>query len=310
VIPRRAELHTHLIGTLTSELLAGLRAAGEEILIEPDALAALCPVRGWDGFRRWLAATMPYQRATLRQYAPILRAHCAALAAQHVQYAEIMISPVSLPTDDGEMIEALAEFHAQALDGFDTLEIAFLLVIPRGLPPAALNEDVRRFIRLRRAGAIAGAAVVGIEDGAPLGHLLPALARLHGEGLGIEIHAGERGDVGAVWEAVQLGFPVRLGHALAAFRDPRLLDSIAERQMHIEFCVSANLATGSVPALAQHPIIEAKRRGLSFSINTDNPGMFGCSLDSEYALLREACGFSDDDLARASAAAFAARFRL
>lgn len=57
--------------------------------------------------------------------------------------------------------------------------------------------------------------------------------------------------------------PERLGHGIAAFGDACLLDEIAERGIHFEFCPSSNLALGSVRSIEEHPISVARARGPS-----------------------------------------------
>jgi len=50
-----------------------------------------------------------------------------------------------------------------------------------------------------------------------------------------------------------------------------------------------------VRAIADHPIAIARARGLSFSINTDDPGPFACSLTSEMELVASTFGFDASD---------------
>jgi adenosine deaminase len=53
-----------------------------------------------------------------------------------------------------------------------------------------------------------------------------------------------------------------------------------------------------VRRIEDHPIGRAHALGLSFSINTDDPGPFGCSMTSELELVAETFGFGAADLAR------------
>lgn len=48
----------------------------------------------------------------------------------------------------------------------------------------------------------------------------------------------------------------------------------------------------------EHPIARAHAPGLSFSINTDDPGPFACSMTSELELVADSFGFGAADLAR------------
>jgi adenosine deaminase len=126
--------------------------------------------------------------------------------------------------------------------------------------------------------------------------------------MGIEIHAGEWCGPESVWDALEHGYPDRIGHGVSAFQDPRLLETIGERGIHIEMCPTSNLKTGSIAAIADHPIARARDLGLSIGVNTDDPGAFGCSMESEYALLAEVFGFGPADFAYLYSCALAARF--
>jgi adenosine deaminase len=159
-------------------------------------------------------------------------------------------------------------------------------------------RQVPRIAALRRAGLIRGVALAGLEAQYPVRPLQPILDGFRDLGLGIEIHAGELAGAESVRDALRHGSPDRLGHAIAAFSDEAVLAEIAERGIHIEFCPSSNLALGVVPRIADHPIARAHELGLSYSINTDDPGPFACSLTSELELVGEAFGFGLEDFAR------------
>jgi adenosine deaminase len=129
--------------------------------------------------------------------------------------------------------------------------------------------------------------------------------------MGIEIHAGEFAGPESVRDALEFGVPDRLGHGVAAFRDPALIDLIRERRIHLEFCPTSNLRLGVVPRVEDHPIGRAYELGLEFSINSDDPGPFACSMNSEFELLRDTFHFDEkrfaDILQSTRRAAFAGR---
>jgi adenosine deaminase len=127
--------------------------------------------------------------------------------------------------------------------------------------------------------------------------------------LGIEIHAGEHGGAESIWDALQYGRPDRLGHGLSAFDDPALLDELRRANVHMEFCLTSNLGTGAVTGIRQHPAGRARALGMNFSLSTDNPGAFECSLTGEFQLAMEALAFQPDDFKTVFRNALAARFQ-
>ena len=134
-------------------------------------------------------------------------------------------------------------------------------------------------------------------------------ARLREAGLGIEIHAGEWCGPESVWDALKHGRPDRIGHGVSLFQDAKLLDLVQERNIHIEMCPTSNLKTGSISRIEEHPIGRARELGLNFSINTDDPGPFECSMLSEYELLADVFGFDEGDFQSVYANSLQARFQ-
>jgi len=305
----KVELHCHLLGVIDPPLLRAIEQRGGRILVRPDDLERLHPVRDLASFQRWVDLLKPYQSAPPALMRPVLEAHVENLVAQHVRYAEIMLSPAMFPQERRDLLNAFHRWREWAFAMEQgRIQIEFILVVPRTLGPEALARDTEHFIALKREDLIAGVALVGIETGSSIATFRTAFARWRAAGLGIEIHAGEHGGPASVRDALEHGPPDRLGHAVAAFQDPELVDQINSTGIHIEFCLTSNLCTGAVTSLARHPLRIARDLGLCFSLNTDDPGAFGCSLTGECARAAEAFGFSSDDFAAVFRNALEARF--
>lgn len=289
---RKAELHCHIDGLLDPAMLAQL---GDDV--SAAELAAVYPIRSIDD---WLTKYTPIaaraSRPVDRWLPRFLELHIARLCAQHVAYAEIFVSGLLFARDDlVELVEYFAELRARAIVAAgSSLEIQLVICVGRG-PVEKLARQLPRIAALRDAGLICGVALAGDEAGFAVRPLERCFDEFRDRGLGIEIHAGEFAGAESVRDALRYGHPDRLGHAIAAFSEDALLDEIAERGIHIELCPSSNLALGCVRAIDHHPIARARELGLSFSINTDDPGPFACSLTSELALVATTFGWGEAD---------------
>jgi aminodeoxyfutalosine deaminase len=73
-------------------------------------------------------------------------------------------------------------------------------------------------------------------------------------------------------------------------------------------CPTSNVGTGAIARIEDHPLPRARELGLSFSLSTDDPGAFGCSLRSEHDLVARVFGFGAADFEKMTASAMAARF--
>jgi adenosine deaminase len=297
-------------GILDRAMLASIRQELPEYPVDPPLFEQAYPVRDFEGFLHWWDYTRPTWDA-LSNFYPILKRYIVGLIAQHVRYAEIMIAFSVLPGDPAAAIDqmtALCEWVDRLEEG--VIQVEFLITLGRNRPPELLVEREELILALHAAGLIVGVSLAGApEQGFPVQPFQHTFDRFHEAGLGIEIHAGEWCGPESVWDALEYGHPDRIGHGVNLFADPRLVELFADRQIHIEMCPTSNLKTGSVKRIEEHPIRLARDLGLSFSVNTDDPGPFECTLDSEYALLADTFGFDEGDWQRIYANSLAARFQ-
>ncbi len=291
----KAELHCHLDGILSPAMARAIRRDDPAFPIAPEDFAPYYPVADFESFWRWWRAVAPIS-GHLTRFFPILAQHIAALKTQNARYAEILIGSSEVPLDIAaatEVFTALRAWVNQHAAG--DLDVAFLVIFGRGRPPEIVEELVDRVIALHATGLVVGIALAGPEDKNPVKTYARTFARCHEAGLGIEIHAGEWRGPESVWDALEYGYPDRIGHGVSLFRDPALVALFRERQTHIEMCPTSNVKTGSVARIEEHPIRQARDLGLNFSVNTDDPGPFLNSLTSEYQLLADTFGFDEAD---------------
>lgn len=308
----KSELHCHADGVVTPNMLEELAARGHELGVTPDTLRGALPVRSWEDWgRRYASVVQPALQPYADRLPILVSLHIESLRAQNVRYAEIMVPGlVFCDPDLGVVKQAFRNLSAAvaAATGGSSLQVGLLAAIGRG-PVDRAERQVDRIIKLYADGLICGMALAGDERACTVRSLAHLFRRLHDSGMGIEIHAGETLGPPSVLDALDHGRPHRLGHALSAFRDDSLVERIVRAGVHVEFCPTSNVKVGQVRTLAEHPIKAAKAAGIRFSINTDDPGPFECTISSEYQLAADTFGFSDADFARVHADTMAAAFR-
>lgn len=295
----KAELHLHSEGLLSPALLEELRHAGLETTLDVPALAAVCPATSKaDWLERYSEVTRAAGDSPVIA-AGLLPRHLRDLAAQRVTYVEVMVSGMlfAMP-DPGGVVEIFRALRHAASQAVASLNIRAELLIGVGYRTAdRFTAQVERILAIRKAGLIRGIAIAGEEPRPSLAASAHDLDRLRDAGLGIEIHAGEWAGPESVRDALEHGRPDRIGHGIAIFRDEALLDEVRRRDLHVEFCPTSNVITGAVARIADHPIRRARELGMNYSVSTDDPAPFGCTMNSEYALLVREFGFGPDDFA-------------
>lgn len=305
----KAELHCHLDGILDRAMVRDIRRDDPTFPIDPREFERAYPIRDLKSFWNWWNFIDPIE-GELGHFYPILGRHVERLKVQNVRYAEIMIAAGELPQDIAEAVEKVRGFREWInQQQADKIQIEFLVAFARIRSPENIAKLAHKLLTLYEASLIFGVAVAGPEQGNPIQPFQETMAKLHEAGLGIEIHAGEWCGPESVRDAVEHGYPDRIGHGVSLFQDEKLLDLVRERGIHVEMCPTSNLKTGSVARIEEHPVRLARELGLSFSVNTDDPGPFGCSMVSEYELLSDVFGFNDDDFQTIYVNSLEARFQ-
>jgi aminodeoxyfutalosine deaminase len=124
-------------------------------------------------------------------------------------------------------------------------------------------------------------------------------------GLHLLIHAGEVGGPDKIREAIELLHVERVGHGIAAVRDPALMDLLAERRIPLEVCPQSNIRTGALAKqlglpdaqIKDHPLPQLLRHGIPIVLSTDDPAMFHTTLQNEYENAAK-MGLSENELSQ------------
>ncbi len=306
----KVELHCHLDGILDPEMLRDLHERGVELALSAETLARAYPVDNFEGFSRWFDVQKAFG-GSLDAYRPVLSAHAERLRGQNVVYTEIMVAVGEiLRSDWTDFIGRFRAFreYADELERGD-LQIELVAGWNRRRSAGEGDEIAGRILMLYEAGLIAGVFLAGPEEGNPVLRFASAFARFSAARLPVEIHAGEWCGPESVWDALEHGRPRRIGHGVAIFEDPSLLKLVRAQGIHVEMCPTSNARTGAVRRIEEHPIARARAEGLTFSINTDDPGAFGCTMSGEIQLVAETFEFTVADFERIARDALAARFQ-
>ncbi len=304
----KVELHCHLDGIANRQMIAEISQDYPDYPIQPADFDGK-EVNDYDSFWKWGEIVRPI-RKQLSYYYPILEHYIAHLKRQNVHYFELMIGSSDIPKDITTAIDKLTvlrEWVTQLEN--NEIQVEFLIACGRQNTVESFSARTKRLIALYEAGLICGIAIAGPEPGNPIQPFQGVLQCWHEAGLGIEIHAGEWVGYESIWDALNYGYPDRIGHGVSLFQDPKLIEIFKEKQIHIEMCPTSNLRTGSIDQIEDHPVQQARELGLNYSVNTDDPGIFRCSMDSEYELLTNTFGFNQDDFQKIYENSLNARFQ-
>jgi aminodeoxyfutalosine deaminase len=309
----KAELHLHLEGSIAPATVAALAARHGDI-VSPAEVAARYATPDFVAFIEAYKWVTSYLRVPA-DYALITRDLAEQLLAQNVVYAEITLS-IGVMILRRQDVEANFRAIREAASAFQPhgLRMQWIFDAVRQFGAGPAMEVARCAVDLRGEGVIAY-GLGGDELAVPTADFRPVYEFVAAHGLHRVAHAGEIGGPESVREAIELLGAERIGPGIAAARDPQLLALLAERAIPLELCPTSNLCTGAlarqlaVPqaALSDHPLPQVLRSGVPLSLSTDDPAMFGTTLDGEYALLPR-MGLQTGEILRVAAAAFEGAF--
>ncbi|KAM7126896.1 adenosine deaminase [Molossus nigricans] len=112
------------------------------------------------------------------------------------------------------------------------------------------------------------------------------------------VHAGEAGSAEVVKEAVDRLKAERVGHGYHTLDDEALYKRLREENMHFEVCPWSSFLTGSWKPDTVHPVIRFRNDQANYSINSDDPLIFKSTLDTDYQMIKQKMGFTEEEFKR------------
>lgn len=293
----RVELHLHLEGSIEPRTLCALaRLHGKDTAEITQWAVALrdCGYR-YGGLSEFLQA---FKWVTLQIVSPgdyaLATTHLLErLAAQNVRYAEITFSAgVVLWKKQplAEIFEAMLE-AANDFSSRSPLRVGWIFDAIRHFGPDHARE-VLGWSRIFRDDGVVAFGIGGDEERGPARLFTSVFEEARNLGLHTTAHAGEAAGPESVWEAVELLRAERIGHGLTAVRDPAVVELLRDRGVPLEVCLSSNVATGAIHRVEDHPLRSLLRAGVPLTLNSDDPALFGTSIDAEIALAVRAFGLT------------------
>ena len=299
----KAELHVHLDGCLRPATMLQLaRKSGVRLPADtPEALTAALSVKGAHSLEEYLTK---YQYTLAVMQTPealerIAYEFVLDVAAENVRYVEVRYSPL-LHRPALTMTQAIEAplrgiKRAEAETG---TKVGLIVCAIRTRPPMESLELARAAVEYRGAGLVAF-DLAGAERGHPAADHKEAFALAAQHGLACTCHAGEGDGAASIHQALHVCGAQRIGHGTRLGEDPALLDEVVARRVPLEMCLTSNLHTHAVAAIAEHPFRRYLERGVQVSLNTDGRLMDGITLTDEYFLAHTALGLTREQLARA-----------
>jgi adenosine deaminase len=322
-----AELHTHLGGSVSSDILWTL--AHEQGIALPvkdywdfDRLVTVSDPRGvpdldaLDHIYHW---TELIQSSPLAVEVSVHAAIGGAYRSQGITTLELRFNPMKRNRGGERDLDHIILAAIRGLDRasleYPQVSAGLILMMDRTFTSRQNEVIVEKAIGWAARG-IVGVDIAGPRPGGArfdYRNVQPMVEAARDAGLGVTIHVGEEGgDMGReeIGEVLEVLRPDRIGHGILAADDEELMRDLRDAEVVLEVCPTSNLLT---KALADEGAVRDVFRtfvdhGVRFTIATDGPEMMRTHLRDEFELLLRIGALSEEELAEVNGRGHEASF--
>jgi len=316
-----AELHTHLGGSVASDILWTL--AHEQGIALPvkdywefDRLVTIAdPLRvdSLDALNAIYHWTELIQSSPLAVERSVHAAIGGAYRSQRITTLELRFNPMKRNRGGERDLDHIIMAAVRGLDRasleYPQVRAGLILMMDRTFTERQNAIIVEKAIRYAPRGVV-GIDIAGPRPDKnspyPYRDLAPLIEEAREAGLGVTIHVGEEGGrhgIAEIREVVETLRPERIGHGILAAQDEALMEQIREAEITLEICPTSNLLTKALPD--EDAVRETFRaftdNGVRFTIATDGPEMMRTHLRDEFELLERIGALDSDGLRDANA---------
>jgi len=314
-----AELHTHLGGSVSSDIMWTL--AHEQGIALPvkdywefDRLVTVSDPRGvpnldaLDAIYHW---TELIQSSPLAVERSVHAAIGGAYRSQRITTLELRFNPMKRNRGGERDLDHIILAAIRGLDRasleYPQVRAGLILMMDRTFTAEQNGIVVEKAIDWAPRGVV-GVDIAGPRPGGAryqYRQILPMVEEARAAGLGVTIHVGEEGgDLGReeLGEVVEVLRPDRIGHGILAAGDPELMGALRDLGIVLEICPTSNLLTKALPDedAVRDTFRTFAEHGVPFTIATDGPEMMRTHLRDEFELLLRIGALDDAELADAN----------
>ena len=305
----KAELHLHIEGSLTPELMWRL-AKKHSVTLPYASVKEIEAAYNFEDLQSFL--DLYYAGAGVlrdeEDFFTLMWEYLSRCYKENIVHAEIMFDPQT-HTERDIGFDVFMSGFLRAMDkakqeyGISSyLIMSFLRHLPESAAFETLSEAEPYYKHITAVGL----------DSSELGHPPSKFERVFkkAKSLGFKIvaHAGEEGPASYIWEAIELLDVDRIDHGVRCQEDKALMALLKERQIPLTVCPLSNLKLCVIDDMKQHNIVELLNEGLLVTVNSDDPTYFGGFLNDNFVALQESLNIDEDTIRTLAANSFKSSF--
>ncbi|WP_285889027.1 adenosine deaminase [Paenibacillus glycanilyticus] len=300
----KIDLHVHLDGSVKPETIRELAKAQDKELpvgAEGDLTPWMQIDESCNSLVEYLSKfnfVLPFMQ-TAESLERIAEEVVEQAAASGCLYVEVRFAPMLHTLEGLSAGEAILHTIAGLQKGEQTFGVkARVIVICMRHDSVEKNLEVIEAAREYYGKGVVAVDLAGDEAGFPPALHQDVFDLASRYKLPITIHAGEAGSAGNVRESITRLGARRIGHGVRMTEDPAVIELVKATRTPLEMCPVSNIQTKAVTGWDAYPIRTFMEQGILVTVNTDNMTVSGTTMNLEYEMLAEHCGFTIEELAR------------
>lgn len=294
-----AELHRHLDASFRPETLAELiqkTGAHATIRTAEDVRRDFWLTQPMKSLKEVLDCFVLFQKVLVSEevLTRMAREACEDAYKEGVRVVEFRYSPSFVSEYSGlDWTKALRAIE-KGLAQVPSLDARLICIVSRDYGETMAHQTIEFVIDNRKS--FVAVDLAGNELAYPNTMFRAPFKKACDAGLSITVHSGEATGPETVWQAIDELGAQRIGHGIHSIQDPALVQRLIKDDIHLEICPTSNIMTRSAESWSAHPLRRLFDAGVSVSINTDDPGIFGVGLDEETRRAQKHFGFSINEI--------------
>ncbi|WP_420935727.1 adenosine deaminase [Alteromonas sp. A081] len=305
----KAELHLHIEGSLTPELMWDL-AAKHRVSLPYNSVEEIAAAYNFSDLQSFLDLYYAGAGVLIDEddFYQLMWAYLSRCHEENIVHTEIMFDPQTHTERGVEFATFMAGFLRAMKDAEQQFGISSYLIMSflRHLPESsafATLEQARPYYSDIHA--------VGL-DSSELGHPPSKFERVFKQakqlGFKVVAHAGEEGPASYIWEAIHLLDVDRIDHGVRCQEDEQLMTYLKEKQIPLTVCPLSNLKLCVIDDMKQHNILTLLKEGLLVTVNSDDPTYFGGFLNDNFIALSKSLDVNEEHIKVLAKNSFTASF--
>lgn len=293
----KCELHIHIEGSLEPELMFAL-ARRNNVKLPYASVEAVRRAYRFGNLQDFLDI---YYRGmsvlvTEQDFYDLAFAYLQRARADNVRHVEMFFDPQGHTARGiafSTVIEGLSRAIADAKRGLG-VDASLIMCFLRHLDEASAEHTLDAALAFR--DRIVGVGLDSSEQDHPPSKFKRVFARARDAGLFVTAHAGEEGPPRYVWEALDILGVGRVDHGNRSLEDDRLVGRLARERIALTVCPLSNLRLRVIDDLKRHPLRRMMDKGLTVTVNSDDPAYFGGYVNDNFRAVSDALALTREEI--------------